>query len=241
MTEGATALFETVDRTWPAKAYHNVGPWTLREGYGGGQRVSCATTTQEVTADDILVAAQAMRDLGQSALFCVRGGQEALDALLAEHGYMVRDPVVLYRGRTSELGAPPIPAVSAFALWPRLAIVEDLWRDAGLAPKRLEIMDRAQGPKTCILAREDDRAAGVAFVACHGKNAMIHAIEVLPRLRRRGSGTNIVRRAAKWAQDQGADTLLLAVTRSNHAANTLYSSLGMHVCGYYHYRTEQNK
>ena len=65
-------------------------------------------------------------------------------------------------------------------------------------------------------------------------------------LRRRGADTsyqrdddvarNMMRAAAIWAQNHGATTLALAVTRSNVSANALYSSLGMTVVGYYHYR-----
>ena len=40
MSTAAPDWFATIDGTWPAAAYHRLGPWTLREGRGGGSRVS---------------------------------------------------------------------------------------------------------------------------------------------------------------------------------------------------------
>jgi ribosomal protein S18 acetylase RimI-like enzyme len=100
-------------------------------------------------------------------------------------------------------------------------------------------MDRAAGPKTSILGRVNDRASGIAFVACHGKTAMLHALEVSPTQRRQGSANNIMRMAAIWAQDHGADQICLAVTEANDAARALYASLGMQAVGTYHYRKKQ--
>jgi GNAT superfamily N-acetyltransferase len=97
-------------------------------------------------------------------------------------------------------------------------------------------MQRAQAAKTAILARANDRAAGVAFVAMAGRTAMLHALEITPSFRRQGSAHNILRAAALWALDQGADTLALVVTVANDPARRLYASFGMTVVGHYHYR-----
>jgi ribosomal protein S18 acetylase RimI-like enzyme len=65
---------------------------------------------------------------------------------------------------------------------------------------------------------------------------MLHALEVTPALRRQGSAHNILRAAALWAQQNGADTLTLVVTVANENARRLYASLGMQPVGQYHYR-----
>jgi ribosomal protein S18 acetylase RimI-like enzyme len=65
---------------------------------------------------------------------------------------------------------------------------------------------------------------------------MLHALEVAPDLRRQGTARNILRSAATWAQDNGADTLSLVVTAANSGARTLYASLGFQAMGQYHYR-----
>ena len=117
-----------------------------------------------------------------------------------------------------------------------MAIAVDLWAQGGIGPGRLAVMQRVAGAKTAILARANDRASGVAFVAMSGKIAMLHALEVTPSMRRQGSAHNILRAAAVWAQDQGADMMSLVVTQANDAACRLYASLGMLVVGQYHYR-----
>jgi ribosomal protein S18 acetylase RimI-like enzyme len=97
-------------------------------------------------------------------------------------------------------------------------------------------MDRVSTPKTAILGRTADRCAGAAFVALHQKTAMVHALAILPDLRRRGLARHMMTEAATWAQEAGADTLALVVTRANVAANALYRSLGMTQTAAYHYR-----
>ena len=40
-------LQAAMDATWPAAAMHRAGPWMLRNGAGGGKRVSAATAEAE--------------------------------------------------------------------------------------------------------------------------------------------------------------------------------------------------
>nr|WP_230383175.1 GNAT family N-acetyltransferase [Paracoccus shanxieyensis] len=96
-------------------------------------------------------------------------------------------------------------------------------------------MDHVQGPKTALLGRLDDRAAAAGFVAIQGPVAMIHALEVLSAFRRRGLAGWMMRAAAQWAQQAGASTLALAVSRSNTPAMALYRSLGFAEVGGYGY------
>ena len=65
---------------------------------------------------------------------------------------------------------------------------------------------------------------------------MLHALEVVPAERKRGSGEQIMRMAAHWALGQAATRLLLAVTAENLAARALYTKLGMEPVAQYHYR-----
>ncbi|WP_172297556.1 N-acetyltransferase [Pseudoruegeria sp. HB172150] len=231
-------LYPVVEGTWaPVRAFR-VGPWMIREGGGGGQRVSAATAEPSFDPSDLAMAEKAMRDLGQKTLFMIREGDAQLDALLERQGYRIHDPVALYAIDIGELTSEKVPPVSAFSIWPPLAIQKDIWREAGIGPERCAVMDRVQGPKTSILARHNDQPAGAGFIACLKQTAMIHSVEVVPSHRRQGVGSNILRQAAHWAQDQGATVFSLAVTRSNEKANPLYTSLGMQVVGYYHYRVK---
>lgn len=229
-------IYDVLEQTWPAASYARVGPWLIRAGAGGGQRVSAATVEAAFGDADISQAEAAMQALDQHPLFMLRHSDSRLDDMLAARGYLRHDPVVVYAASVADLGNPEPSPMSAFPTWPPLSIAVQLWNEAGLGAGRLAVMDRAKGPKTCILGRANDRASGVTFVACHGRTAMLHSLEVSPTQRRQGSAQNIVRMAAVWAGSQGADTLCLAVTEGNVAARALYTSLGMTIVGAYHYR-----
>ena len=228
-------LASVMEATWPCAGRQTLGPWTIRDGQGGGKRVSAATAEGDWKAADLPMAEAAMLGLGQTPLFLIRDGDQALDAALEVAGYHVVDPVLAYAARIADLPPAPDP-MAVFAHWPPLAMAVELWRDAATGPARLAVMDRVQGSKAVLLARHSDRAVGVGFVAISGQTAMLHALEVAPAHRRQGSAHNMLRAAAAWAQSQGADTLSLVVTRANVPALNLYASLGMQVVGQYHYR-----
>ena len=228
-------IFETLDATWPAAKFSSVGNWTIRQGAKGGQRVSAATANGPVTSADINVAEQAMQALDQPPLFMIRPDEEPLAALLMDKGYYVHDPVNAYLCPIETLSRIAPDRMSAFCVWPPLAIINDIWTDQGIDRHRQAVMQRANGPKTAIFARQNDRPAGVAYVAIHNKMAMLHALEVVTDQRRQGVANNIVGRAALWAQDNGATSFSVVCVRENHAANALYTSLNMENVGYYHY------
>ena len=236
MTPDAATLLHHMPATWPPLAEHRVGPWVLREGPGGGNRVTCAVAEGPVTADDLAPLVQAAAQLGQPGLVMVRQGEDALDAMLADAGWGMGDAVVLYLSPASAFPAPP--AMTAFPMWPPLAIQRLIWNEGGIGAGKLAVMDRAAGPKAAILGRSGDRPAGTAYVALAGGIAYLHALTVVPALQRQGSARNIVGTAAAWAQAAGADWLALAVTRGNAPARALYASLGMQLVGHYHYRTQ---
>ncbi len=232
----ARRLIEVCEATWPPAARSQVGAWTIRKGAGGGQRVSAATENWPTTEADLPAAEAAMRALGQTPLFMVREGEEHLDRMLAAHGYELRDPVNIYAMPVGELAAHDAPLTSGIPVWPPLAIMREIWAEAGVGAERLAVMARAPFPKTALIGRTEDKPAGVAFVAIHQGIAMLHALEVAPHMRRKGTGRNLLIRAAQWAAGEGAETFSLVVTRGNHAANPLYTALGMRLVGHYHYR-----
>jgi ribosomal protein S18 acetylase RimI-like enzyme len=227
-------LAEVMEATWPPRHRHRLGPWTIRDGAGGGKRVSAASAEAAVTASDLPGAEAAMRDLGQRPLFLIRQREAALDALLHRRGYAVIDPVLAYAAPVSRFA--PAPVMTSFPHWPPMEIARSLWAEAGIGPARLAVMERVSGPKTAILARARDRAAGVAFVALDRDIAMLHALEITPDQRRQGCAGHLLRAAAVWAAAEGADTISLVVTEANAPARALYVSAGMVVAGQYHYR-----
>ncbi|WP_151720558.1 GNAT family N-acetyltransferase [Gemmobacter serpentinus] len=228
-------LAEAMEATWPPARSLTVGPWRLRDGAGGGQRVSAASAEGPWVPEDIELAEARMDAMGQGRLWVLREGDAALDAALAARGYRRHDPVVAYAAALSDLQGEVSP-MAAFTHWPPLAITLDLWAEGGIGPARVEVMARVLGPKSAILGRSNDTPAGAAFVAVHGDIAMLHALEVRPDLRRQGTAVNILRAAACWAQDQGASRLALVVTEQNAPARALYTRLGMVAVTHYHYR-----
>lgn len=231
----ATRLYAVNDATWPPAAFHRAGPWVVREGQGGGQRVSAATAAGPVTEGDIATAEAQHHALGQTPIFMIRPGDEALDGWLAARGYRVKDPVVLYLAPVDAL-VDEVPPVTAFPIWPPLQIQCDIWAEGGIGPARLAVMERAAGPRTTLLGRRNDKPAGTAYVAIHDRVAMVHALEVPQAMRRQKAALYLMRRAALWARGQGADWIALAVTEANEGARALYASLGMEEAGKYHYR-----
>ena len=225
-------LATVMDATWPCARHWREGAFTLRDGAGGGKRVSAATCDGAWTELDL-----AMVERMPSPLVLIRAGEEALDAALGERGWRIVDPVVAYAAPVASLIAD-LPALAAFPHWPPLEIARSVWAEGGIGPERLAVMDRVQSAKTALLARHGDRPAGVAFVACHENEAMVHALEVRRALRRGGVGTTLLLAAANWAALAGADRLSLVVTQQNFAACALYARLGMQIVGRYHYRTK---
>ncbi|MFS4580957.1 GNAT family N-acetyltransferase [Phaeobacter sp. C3_T13_0] len=234
--------YDVTDHTWPAAETRQLGPVTLRRGLGGGSRVSSATVDDgRATEAEIIAAEHAMRDMGQDHLFMIRDGQEVLDAQLETRGYVIKDPVVLWTCPVDQLCDVEIPPVTAFYVWEPLAIQHEIWAAGGVGPERFAVMHRVQGAKTSLLCRCDDSPAGTGFAAIHSGVAMVHAVEILPHQRRKGMGVWMMRRAAKWAAEQGAHELAVLCTQSNGGANGLYASLGMQRAGRYHYRHNPEK
>lgn len=224
-------LAEVMEATWPPAGSRRLGPFTLRDGAGGGKRVSAATCDGPFTEADLSAVEAAMTE----PLVLIRDGDEALDAALDARGWRIVDPVIAYAAPVAALTAE-LPFLTAFPHWPPLEVARSLWAEGGIGPARIAVMERVTGPKTALLGRTGDRPAGVAFVACHGAEAMVHALDVRESSRRQGLGRHLLQAAANWAAGQGATRLSLVVTRQNTAARALYARLGMQVVGQYHYR-----
>lgn len=175
-----------------------------------------------------------MRGRGDVPLFQVQPG-DALDDALAARGYRRFDTVVVYVADIDILMNVPMPRVTCFTIWEPLAIMAEIWAAGGIGPARLAVMARA-AVKTGILARWNEKPAGVGFVAVHDDVAMVHAVEVLNHQRKQGVAEWIMRAAAFWARDRGATHLAVLCVAQNRPANALYRKLGFAEAGRYHYR-----
>ena len=227
------ALFAALDATWPPLRQIDRGGWRIRIDPAGGKRVTAATALD--AAADPETAAALQREAGQRPLFQIRPGEEALDQTLASRGYAFVDPVTLYAGPAAPALQDPPSRTVIFCDGP-LALMAGLWASGGIGQGRLDVMARTRGTKSYLLARHRDSPAGVAYVARHGRVAMLHALHVSDQHRRAGLGRALTAAAAYWGSDQGADTIALAVTDANAPANALYTAMGMIPSGRYHYR-----
>jgi GNAT superfamily N-acetyltransferase len=223
----AAKLFRVLEATWRPAATRESAGWVLREGNGGGKRASAGT------------AGPAARACDAPRLVQIRPWDICLDAELGELGYCVIDETVLYISTVAALRGT-IPHGTAYWSSDRLAIMEEIWAAGGIGPGRLAVMDRALQPKTGLICRVADRAAGVGFAAIAEGVVMVHAIEVLPDLRRKGAGRLLMRAAANWAGRRNVEWLALAVTAANTAARSLYEGLGMAEVARYHYRVRES-
>lgn len=230
-------LFDAMDATWAPFAMHKAGPFSLREGRGGGQRVSAANLTDEgFEAGDIDLAEDGMKRLGQRSLFQVRPQDQELDAELARRGYQIVDPVTLYVGETAAIGAMDQRPESLVSGPFGLEMMAKAWAKGGIERARIDVMDRVAGAKRYMLLRHDNRPAGAGFVAADGDVAMLHALEVSPIARRQGIGRTATAYAGQWAGEQGARWLALATVKENAGACALYESMGFEAVAAYHYR-----
>ncbi|RWR33374.1 GNAT family N-acetyltransferase [Sinirhodobacter populi] len=237
----APDLFAVIDATWPAADTTMAGGFRIREGRGGGSRVSCASLEAPFAEADIDAAIAAHRGWGQTPRFMIRPGEEALDAALAARGYEAYDPVVIYETPVRELPGAEAAMIEVPPHWPPLAVLREIWDAGDIGPARLAVMERAAGPKAALLGRSGNRAAGVAFVALHAGTAMLHALFVPPAFRRRGLAQEIMRESLRWSAAQGAERFTLVVTRANAPARAVYERMGMQATIGYHYRREAAK
>lgn len=237
MTPNGETLLAAIDVTWPAARTIATGPWLLREGLGGGQRVSAASAQSEVTNGDIDLAIDGLARLGQPPLFMIGPKDEALDGLLDKRGFQIKDPVKVLISPVANL-VKDLPGVAVTPSWPPLAVQREIWAAAGIGPARLDVMNRVQTSKTTHLGRSGDIPAGTAFTALYGDLAMLHALEIDTAQKRNGVGRNIMIAAANWAAKQRATWLAVLVVNANHAANAFYNNIGMVNSGFgYHYRS----
>ena len=219
-----------IDGCWPAARAVRAGPWTVRVTRGAGGRVSSISGDAPDRIDEAVAATRAE---GQRPSFVVWPRQRALDAALAARGYAVADAVTLWTRPT--VGAVRPPHATAFPVWPPWAVMRRLWAEGGIGSERQAVMMRA-ARGTGLLARANDRPAGVAFAAVHEATAMLSAAYVAPAFRRRGLMGRLLEAALFWSAGEGAATLALVAARDNTAANAAYAAHGMRAEGGYHYR-----
>ncbi|WP_410218917.1 GNAT family N-acetyltransferase [Paracoccus sp. (in: a-proteobacteria)] len=235
MTRPDAGLAAAFEATWPSAETCRCGGLQVGRGLGAGGRVSSALAVAPWDRDDLDAAEARHAAWGQAPLFRAWDDDSALTDALIGRGYHIQNPTLVMIAPVATLTDRPLPPVTAFSVWPPLAIQRQIWAAGSIAQARQAVMERVAQPKAALLGRIRDRAAGAGFVACHQDVAMVHAIEVLPPFRRQGLAGWMIRQAAFWAAGHGATRMGLAVSRANSGAVATYASLGFAVAGSYAY------
>lgn len=202
-----------MEATWPPVRDWMQGPWRMRDGGGGGSRVSAATL--EGAYDGAPPPLVQLTD------------EATLDADLAARGYTLDDVVAIY-----DTPLTALTAEACAAAWPPDPQALAMWAAGGkVGPGRLAVMERVRGPKAVVAV---PGAAG--FVAVADDLAVLHALEVAADHRRKGLARQVVAGAVAWAAGRGATRFGLVVSADNDPACALYDALGMVRIGTYSYR-----
>lgn len=221
------AIAQAFETTWPAAEYRDTGGFRIGRGLGGGDRISSARALKGWSVPGISKVAEVHRDWDQHVLFRVDDSDARLTAALADAGYRRRsDSILVMEAPTAALSDRDLPPVTAFPSWPPLAIQREIWAAGQITPVELAAMERVTLPRITILGRIENRPAGTLYMGTDGEVAMIHALEILPTMRRQGMGSWLIRAAAIQAGRAGASRLALAVVNNNHPAIALYRKLG---------------
>ena len=231
-----SSIFEIIDLTWPAKEFLELPEWKLRKSIKGGKRVSAVTAIGKSGIPAIQFVENTLEEWCQDKLFMIKAGENSLDEALKKRGYCIVDPTNIWSISAEALSMQQIPPVTAFSIFPPLAIQREIWTANGIDASRIEIMDRVKTPKTTIFGRINAKPAASAFVAVSNKIAMVHALIVDHKFQRQGMGKHVMQKVGVWAHQQGAESVVVLCTKQNQSANNFYKILGMKVIGEYHYR-----
>ena len=223
---------------WPPLNKKNIGPWVIREGEGGGNRVSSTTANDFFRKEDIFIAENHMQLLNQKNIFHIREKDLELDNILDRLGYSLVDKTVVYGSKIAKMSSPCVPPMTAFNIWPPLRIMKDIWEIGGTTDSRISVMERCKVRKTAILGRIENKAAGCAFISEYKGVAILQALFVLPSYRRKGLARFLISESVKWVSYAESAYLALMTDKYNKEARGLYDSLGMKIIDKYHYRVK---
>ena len=234
MNRAKADIWQVLQESWPPERTSRYGAFLWQDGGTGGNRVNAARALGPISFKDVETLETHFASQGRTPLFQITQNDSKLDSILAKKGYDIRDKTVCFSAPVEQLSSTHGETNSV--QWPPSDTHREHWARAGIGPDRLAIMERVRLPKTVISLE-----GGLAFVAVHGPNAALHAMDVAPKMRRQGKATQLIAQAASWASSHGATTLALLATTANSPAMSLYSSLGMQRAQGYHYRMKEDQ
>ncbi|MHA6762730.1 GNAT family N-acetyltransferase [Streptacidiphilus sp. PAMC 29251] len=240
---GPVALQRIAARGWPAVETEPLGEWLLRASGGFTRRANSVQTLGDpglplAEALDLAQGWYARRGLPAFIEVTTPGSPEGLAAALAERG--ATEAATLFR--TTPLA--PLARLPT-TLDVRLARRADAdwmsrYRRVGGDPELERIAQtvihggRSVWFATLTLPGQPGPAA-IGRCAVDGEWAGFAAIEVVPELRRRGLGTEVMAALARRAAEEGATGGYLQVEGENERAIALYDKLGFRTSHRYQY------
>jgi ribosomal protein S18 acetylase RimI-like enzyme len=84
-------------------------------------------------------------------------------------------------------------------------------------------------PELFFLAVDDDRIIGSAMSGFDGHRGWVYAVAVHPEFRRKGIGSQLMKKAESALRAMGCPKLNLQIRAENHPVQAFYESLGYHV------------
>ena len=256
MNETTLSLCRHVDKLalngCPAAVQYHYEGWLFRYHWGVNRRANSVWPNAQDDSDESLgvetkiTAAEEfyrrweMPTRFQMSELCVPGD---LDERLARRGYaattptgveIAKIPIVLDESARSPLYHVEVSPDVGDEWLATYAEAERLVHERpgarrrlldGIAPHALFALLRVGGEPAAV-------GLGVMDRGCVG----VFGIATVPRFRRRGAATSIVRTIAEWGDARGAQRLYLQVADDNTAGRALYTKLGFETLYQYHYR-----
>ncbi|NKI39993.1 GNAT family N-acetyltransferase [Streptomyces physcomitrii] len=253
---GPSASFEelapVLARAWPPVERARLGGWELRAAGGFTRRANSVLPS----GDPGIPVAEALEHVTRwyaerglpayvQTATGAEGTQEPLCATLEEHGWRREVSAQVRIGRLAPLGDRDAGAAEVrLARDPDASWLARYQRSAGTADAG-ELAVLRGGPSVWFATVPGEPGAAPAAIGrcvVDGRWAGFMAVEVDPRLRRRGLGTAVMTVLARRALDEGASAAWLQVESDNTAALALYAGLGFHLHhSYHHYRAPDDE
>lgn len=237
----------------PAAVVETLGGWRLRFNHGVKRRPNSVLANLDDGTLDVETK------IGRAEAFYASHGlrarfqlspasmPEALDALLADRGYLrVPESVCV---QVAALDALPnslaTKAATGLALLsqPSEAWLELLCETEGLtgvqAAALREMLDKLPGEGMFALARDRaGRPAATGVGVAHGGLLGLFNIATHPQARRQGLASAVVAGLCSWGRERNLTRAYLQVSAGNTGAQTVYQKLGFRTLYEYFYREQ---
>lgn len=218
---------------WPALEEVEVDGWRLRASAGVTRRANSALPLSDALPVDEVVTFYRCRAMAPVVQVSDGRTEQALAAL----GWQ-RDIDV-------EVMVGPVPAGDSCALVsdePGADWIGCWWAvDGRGGPAQLDVasrmLRRISAPAAYASVVQGGRTVAVGRAVAQEGHLGVFSMGVLPELRRRGLGRQILHTLGEWGRQQGAGGAYLQVFDGNVEARALYTAAGFRSSHRYHYRT----